>query len=73
METSTELSKCNNFCNILPCMYGDDQGCSTSDPNGDVCRKKNKDAKQICKGSHFVFLHSILSKRLEVNLPNNES
>ena len=32
------------------CMYGDDKGCSTSDPNGDICRTKNKDAKQTCKG-----------------------
>ena len=56
-----KLPKCNAFCNYLPCMYADDSGCSTSDPTGAVCKKKNENAKQVCQGSHLTFLCSFLS------------
>ena len=63
MSSNSESLKCSDFCGVLPCMYGDDHGCSTSDPSGDFCRKKNAHAKQICRGSHLEFLYNMLSKK----------
>ena len=60
-EVEDALHKCNTLCSYLPCMYTDDKGCSTSDPNGAVCKEKNPNAKQICQGSHLAFIRSFLS------------
>ena len=64
METPEELPKCNMLCLYLPCLYADDKGCSTSDPSGAICKKKNPDAKQLCQGSHLFFLHSLMKNNI---------
>ena len=72
MSTDDSLPKCKAFCDLFPCRYGDSNGCFTSDPSGEYCKRIAAERggdrpTQACKGADFKYImaHLVTSTTLD--------
>ena len=66
------LPKCKAFCEMFPCTYGDNDGCMTSDPSGEYCKRiaaerGGEQPTQTCKGAdlRYAMLHLVTSTTID--------